>query len=299
MAVDSWGSIAVGFLLPVGKPACGRLPSSTPFETLPENRMMRPSDEESAISWVRWLTERGGRPDTQEVEMTDANTNREPIKETGIVATLVERHPRTTLSLIMLFAALGLGFILYSLWGDGNLLDKLSRVEYARGVITFIFAVGTFVIAVTVAVAGLLGGPEAADKFNRSKEVFTVLVGILGTILGFYFGNETSAEAQPGEEPIAVESWSIEPVTGEGGETVLDTEAKVRGGTPPYAYSLTFEPALIERVRDEPTDGTIAERIPVPEEARGQEIQATLSVGDGSGARATETKPVPLAAEPP
>jgi DNA mismatch repair ATPase MutL len=82
-----------------------------------------------------------------------------------------------------------------------SIVWKLHNPDLARGVITFIFAVGTVGIALLLTV-GALVGKYSGDEFTKAKEVLTILIGVFGTILGFYFGASkappaTSAPASP------------------------------------------------------------------------------------------------------
>jgi hypothetical protein len=76
---------------------------------------------------------------------------------------------------------------------DKTLLQALAHTETARGLITFLVAVSTVGIAliliVSLALEPLARGRDVVkERFGFSKEVLTSLIGILGTIIGFYFG---------------------------------------------------------------------------------------------------------------
>jgi hypothetical protein len=80
-------------------------------------------------------------------------------------------------------------FFISSIAGDAS---RLTSVEFSRGLITLLFSVGTIVAAVILVFAAIFQGDaneKAADRFNRAKEVLSLLIGIFGTILGFYFGS--------------------------------------------------------------------------------------------------------------
>ncbi|MDO9709046.1 hypothetical protein [Paracraurococcus lichenis] len=71
-----------------------------------------------------------------------------------------------------------------------SLLTDLSNPAVSRGVITFLVAIATVGIAVIVVVNSLLGTgskEDMAERFRQGKDVLTVLIGVLGTIVGFYF----------------------------------------------------------------------------------------------------------------
>ena len=71
---------------------------------------------------------------------------------------------------------------------DHGFLAGMARPEQARGLITYLFAVVTIGIAVALVLSTLVG-PEPTDKndgrFQRAKEVMSLLLGIFGTIVGF------------------------------------------------------------------------------------------------------------------
>lgn len=72
---------------------------------------------------------------------------------------------------------------------DETLLRELSNFEVARGLITFLVAVTTVGIALILTVYVVVTQDGAAEKkFILGKEVLTGLIGVLGTIIGFYFG---------------------------------------------------------------------------------------------------------------
>jgi hypothetical protein len=52
-------------------------------------------------------------------------------------------------------------------------------------------------VAVIVVVATFLGNgtpEELAERFQRGKDVLTILIGVFGAILGFYFGSELRSQ---------------------------------------------------------------------------------------------------------
>ncbi len=57
----------------------------------------------------------------------------------------------------------------------------------ARGLITFLIAVTTMGIAIMLAIFTIFskGGPDDDKQFDKGKQVLSVLIGLLGTIVGF------------------------------------------------------------------------------------------------------------------
>lgn len=84
------------------------------------------------------------------------------------------------------------------------LLARLANLETSRGLITFVFTVGVIALALIIVTANVMTGDKEGSRFERSKEILTSLIAILGTILGFYFGKADGADiAQP--EPATSE----------------------------------------------------------------------------------------------
>lgn len=92
-------------------------------------------------------------------------------------------------------------------------LQQIATIEAARGLITFLFAVATVGIAVIVVLAAFLGNgspEELAERFQRGKDVLTILIGVFGAILGFYFGSDDrprdNGQLPQAEQPAATNS---------------------------------------------------------------------------------------------
>ncbi len=79
-----------------------------------------------------------------------------------------------------------------------ELLELLAAPSVARGLITFLIVVVTVVMGLLLLISSLRTTDGADSSFTRGKEVFAILVGILGTIVGYYFG--VGAEANKNEK---------------------------------------------------------------------------------------------------
>jgi hypothetical protein len=98
------------------------------------------------------------------------------------------------------------------------------------------------------------------DRFALGKEILSILIGVLGTIVGFYFGSSVSGQMQPLQVASAVIT-NDQPKKGE--KTTLI--AFVTGGKAPYTYSIIFTPNINSDVKDVPsTDGAIKQDIQTP-----------------------------------
>lgn len=165
-----------------------------------------------------------------------------------------------------LFALLGiiiLGLIVYGITQkDQKFLTNLANKEVARGLITFLIAIATVGIAMILAISTLvLTEGDAGDKrFDRGKQVLGVLIGVLGTIVGFYFGSETTSPKQiTPTEQTQTSAPKITTTTlpdGAVNKPYPSTTLQTTGLTPPLKWSVT--PALPAALMLDATTGTIS-----------------------------------------
>jgi len=156
------------------------------------------------------------------------------------------------------FVVLGiivLGVIGYVITQDGQrFLTKLSDKEIARGLITFLIAITTVGVAIILAISTLaLGEGDAGDKrFDRGKQVLSVLIGVLGTIVGFYFGS--AVETKTAQQTLAITTTMLP----DGGATkpYSSTTLRAAGGIPPLTWFVT--PPLPDALTLDPATGMIS-----------------------------------------
>jgi hypothetical protein len=62
-----------------------------------------------------------------------------------------------------------------------------------RGILAFLFGLTTVGVIVIVVVAVLFESRETTleERFQRGKDILTILIGLLGAILGYYFGQQS------------------------------------------------------------------------------------------------------------
>ncbi len=90
-------------------------------------------------------------------------------------------------------------------------LDSLAAEGTARGLITFLFSMSTIAIIILAAVAVFwVNQEELKDRFGYAKDLVTVLIGVLGTIMGFYFGSAVKEQA-PLTAPASAEAGAVLP----------------------------------------------------------------------------------------
>jgi cytochrome c len=111
---------------------------------------------------------------------------------------------------ILLAAVVAIGVGIYV--GGGRLLQDLKDPEVARGLITFLVTLTTVAIALTYAFYAMFGGNDAQnnfqagilkDRFTFGMPILTALIGVLGTVLGFYFGQAKIEEKKTPPPPAS------------------------------------------------------------------------------------------------
>jgi len=137
----------------------------------------------------------------------------------------------TTWSVVLLVVVFV--FIGWAVWGGSRpLVDQLPNQEFARGLITLLFVLFTIGFAAIVLIHGLFVSDVTQEdrRFARGREVLGLFIGIVGTIVGFYFG---SAEKAPTKLDVAVNAQRQS-------EKKVAISAHVAGGTPPYQFTITL-----------------------------------------------------------
>ena len=150
-------------------------------------------------------------------------------------------------------AALAIPFVilLYKGLNNGNL--NLSDKEAARGMITFVVAVVTVAIGLflVVGAAFMSGSKDLEKRFSFGKDVFTVLVGVLGTVMGFYYGQTAAGAGGAGAnannqsqtaQTLQISAPRVNPATPKI-NTDFTLAADISGGEGPFTYTVTFDNA--------------------------------------------------------
>jgi hypothetical protein len=193
---------------------------------------------------------------------------------------------------VTVLAIIGIGLAAAIVWGlfrHDSIVRELASADLARGVITFIFAVGTIGIALLLTF-GALVGKNTVEEFAKAKEVLTILIGVFGTILGFYFGTSTgdashkSSTSSPAVEIAEIRSADKQLIT------------HISGGTRPYHYSITSDDKDFVAIKSkESTDGWIVETLP---QAPKSASALTVDVTDGKDQKASRKLDIPKDAKP-
>lgn len=86
--------------------------------------------------------------------------------------------------------------------GDGS-----SNV--ARGLITFLVAIVTVAIAIILTLSAVMSSSnDYKERFALGKEVLTIFIGVLGTIVGFYFGSAQIEKAAANQDNANITNTS-------------------------------------------------------------------------------------------
>jgi len=192
-------------------------------------------------------------------------------------------NPASIVSILILLGVLFLiGMAILDL-DKGRVLLGMGRTSFARGLITYLFAIVTIGTAVVLVLEALIG--TNPDRFNQGKEVLGLLLGVFGTIVGFYF----AAELAKGEDNRALTVSSIllnsQEAAPSGSVTVT---LMVLGGTPPYRFGVAIskdQPGdLPELVRP---DGWIVKPVDVPANTPPGVLPIRVAIQDADGQRAS------------
>jgi hypothetical protein len=186
---------------------------------------------------------------------------------------LVINVPSFLSAIIVLALVVG---IVYALAAGQPFLATLQNIEQARGLITFLITVTTIGIAILLAVSTLFGtaGDDQDKRFDRGKQVLSIMIGIMGTIVGFYFGTSQAAQSSTGQSPVVTQQQgpTISSVTAskldpKKGEPFM-VSFSISGGKAPYKYTITFEPTvpgLAPISKDATTAGPVKQEFTVPD----------------------------------
>jgi hypothetical protein len=116
-------------------------------------------------------------------------------------------------------------FVLVPMAFGAKGLKYFADTTYARGVITFAICIATIAIAFVLVYQAFFATESDDNRFRRGREVFTGLMGVLGTIVGFYFG---AADGAGSRLSLAALRLSDRIVT-----------TFVSGGFPPYRFTVS------------------------------------------------------------
>jgi len=228
--------------------------------------------------------------------MTDGN---ERPQEKAVGAIKAYLNPIVAIAFAMLLAiVLLIGATTLGL-DKGLVLTKMGQVEFARGLITYLFAVVTIGTAVVLVVSALTSDETPANerRFERGKEILSLLLGVFGTIVGFYFGSEVAAKGQTEETivkmaPLRLSAASV----ASGADFTLTTY--VSGGKAPYKYGIGFDKDDVKPETPVDPNGWITKVLPAPKVTADRAAVVRVVVMDADGHSSETSAPLALKSGP-
>jgi hypothetical protein len=195
-----------------------------------------------------------------------------------------------TMILLSIFVLIGAAIVGF----DKGVLISMAKIEFARGLITYLFAVVTIGTAVVLVVSALTSTESEAHekRFQRGKEILSLLLGVFGTIVGFYFGSEVAQKAGAAAATIlqvAPIHLSVQTVS-QGAEVTLETY--VSGGKAPYKYGVGFGADPAEPSEKTEPNGWIRKSVVAPNVQSEQAVLIHVVVSDAEGNRGEQSVPV-------
>lgn len=181
------------------------------------------------------------------------------------------------LAIVLLIGASTLGL------DKGLVLAKMGQVEFARGLITYLFAVVTIGTAVVLVVSALTTEetPAHERRFERGKEILALLLGVFGTIVGYYFGSAV-ANGQTGETLVTVVPIHLSTTTVAPG-TQFNLTTYVSGGKPPYTFATGYDNDTVKPGEPVEASGWILKTVTAPSMAAQKPVTLHLVVQDVDG----------------
>jgi uncharacterized membrane protein len=196
--------------------------------------------------------------------------------------------------LISIFVLIGTAI----LGRDNGVLAGMARTDFARGLITYLFAIVTIGTAVVLVVSALTSAndPQNERRFERGKEILSLLLGVFGTIVGFYFGSEVSAKNTPQElvlKLLPARLSSTQVVS----KSQFTVTTFVTGGEPPYRYGVNIGNATPELKEKADANGWINSTLVAPDVSSEQDSSIKIRVEDANGHSVEESEKIKF--EPP
>jgi hypothetical protein len=190
------------------------------------------------------------------------------------------------------FGLFGFGSILaivfiYGIFShDSSFLDRVKDPDAARGLLTFLFGFTTISLFILIAITTFWMN-DFKERFDKAKDLLMVMIGIFGTIIGFYYGslgNRSGVQALSLVNATDV-STGIKP-----GDS-FTIIATATGGKAPLKYDIVLSdpkgsPQIAElSLKNQPVkDGVIRQPITIPVGPSGP-VNYTVTAIDADGAQ--------------
>ena len=232
--------------------------------------------------------------------MTNGNDQLPPKAAETVSAIKAYFNPIVAIAFAMLMAiVLLIGATTLGL-DKGLVLAHMGQVEFARGLITYLFAVVTIGTAVVLVVSALTADETPANerRFERGKEILSLLLGVFGTIVGFYFGSEVGAKGQPTETIVNVAPLRLSAASAFSGADITLTTF-VSGGKAPYKYGIGFDKDEIKAETPVDPSGWIIKTLAAPKATADINAVVRVKVEDADGHSTEVSGPLAVKATKP
>ena len=228
--------------------------------------------------------------DTLELNVKNAQEQVESARqrleyESSNLQRLVDARPKDSWMAVTQYAVFGilsaivLVFMMIGIISD-KMLPTLANVATARGLITFLITIVTVTIALILLLSTIVSNsPDRNQRYLDGKDLLFALIGVLGTIVGFYFGQTTTGVESLRMAPVFLSTEN--PTEGD----AVNLVTFVHGGTAPYTYSVSFGPAnLVEGVTDANSEkGQISISFKAPKVEKETQLTFAINVTDAKG----------------
>ena len=197
-----------------------------------------------------------------------------------VVSRLLSAPQMWTIFAIIIAAGSIIGYFLYT-----GQLALFSDHDAARGFITLLFAVGAIAIFLVITSAIVFDvNSNSKDVYERAKTILSMMLGIFGTVLGFYYGLP-----KDDEETTGLSLQPIEFIAAPAGK--LNFVTSVSGGKAPYEFLIQFANPKGEDLKAAVITVPSANGVLVIKEGidtavnkiEGKEVTVTITASDSEG----------------
>ena len=138
-----------------------------------------------------------------------------------------------SLAVLALATVLFLSFLGYVLTNE-RMFSLYISADGGRGLLTFLFGSTTIGVILLIAVSLFwMDKNEIEERFGKSKDLLAIVISVLGTILGFYYGTASASGDKTG--PFALTITKPPPPDS---QAPVSIEGFITGGAAPYTVEL-------------------------------------------------------------
>jgi hypothetical protein len=112
---------------------------------------------------------------------------------------------------LAIFGIIVATILIWGIFSSGSsFIELLSKADEARGLITFLFSFTTIALFILVAITTFwMDRVEVEARFNKAKDLLTIMIRIFGTILGFYYGSLSNVAGAPNPTELSLTNFGV------------------------------------------------------------------------------------------